>query len=120
MLKAKLEKRPTRDPQSSWWLKLNGVIEPESFQLPRAIESRAILNKMMETNAHKLVIDFSDVKEFDSQGVRLLVMLYKQFSERDMSITLYNLDPYLSRVLRIMQLDRLFEVESDKNHRSDN
>jgi anti-anti-sigma factor len=114
MINVRLEKRLSNDPRSAYWLKLNGIVDREIFQLPAAIESNTILNKMVEAHAQKLVIDLSAVKDFDSRGVQMLVMLYRQFSEQNMPIVLQNPGPYLSRVLRIMQLDRLFEVVSDK------
>ncbi|MBI1881212.1 MAG: STAS domain-containing protein [Chloroflexi bacterium] len=114
MLKAKLEKRHPRDPHDGWWLELNGAVDRETFQLPSAIENGVILDKMVEAHAQKLVIDLTTLEAFDSGGVQLLVMLYKQFSEQNMRIALRNPSPYLSRVLRIMQLDRLFELESDE------
>lgn len=114
MMKAKLAKRSTPDPQNAWWLQLSDGADPEIFQLPAAIESGGIFNKAIEAEAEGLVIDLSAVQEFDSRGVQVLVMLYKQFSEEGLRLVLRNPSPYLSRVLRIMQLDRVFEVESDK------
>lgn len=113
MINVELEKRHSHDPGSTYWLNLKSIVGREIFQLPAAIESSTILNKMVEAHAQKLIIDLSAIKDFDSRGVQILVMLYRQFSEQNMSIVLQNPGPYLSRVLRIMQLDSLFEVKTD-------
>ena len=113
MFNAKLEKRLYNHPQSAYWLQLNGAVDPEAFHLPAAVESKAILNKVMKAQTPKLVIDLSDVKEFDSRGMQMLLMLYKQFAEQNISVILQNPTPYLSRMLDIMQFDRWFEVVSD-------
>ena len=113
MVNAKLEKRLCPNPQNAYWLKLSSSVDPELFQLPAAIESNAILNKVLKAQTPKLVINLSAVKDFDSRGMQLLVMLYKQFSEQNLPIVLQNPAPYLSRILHITQLDRWFEVVSD-------
>jgi anti-anti-sigma factor len=59
------------------------------------------------------VIDLGAMKDFDSCGMQMLLMLYKQFTDQNMSIVLQNPAPNLSRMLHIMQLDRWFEVTSD-------
>jgi anti-anti-sigma factor len=113
MINAKLEKRVYYNLQSVYWLKLNDPVEPETFQLPEAIESKAILKKVMKAHPPKLVMDLGAMKDFDSCGMQILLMLYKQFTDQNMSIVLQNPAPYLSRMLHIMQLDRWFEVTSD-------
>ncbi len=113
MVKARLEKIFTHETQGAWWLELNGSIDPEKFQLPSAIESNAILNRLIETHAQKLIIDFTTLTEFDSRGIQLLLMLYKQFISDNIHIVLRNPNSYLSRVLRIMQIDQVFEIEFD-------
>ena len=113
MINAELEKRLYNDFQSIYWLKLKDTAEPEDFQLPAAIESNVLLTKVVKAHAPKLAIDLSTVKEFDSCGMQMLVMLYKQFSEQKLSIVLQNPAPYVSRMLNIMQLDRWFEIETE-------
>jgi anti-anti-sigma factor len=113
MINAKLEKRLCHHPQNAYWLNLDGPVDPEVFQLPMAIESKAILNKVMTSPTPKLVIDLSAVKEFDSRGVQIMVMLYKQFIEQNVLVVLENPAPYISRMLRMLQLDRWFEITSD-------
>lgn len=115
MVKAHLERRCSKDPYQGWWLEINGSIPPETFQLAPAIENNLILQRMHEIPSDELVIDFSTLNEFDSRGLQLLLMLYKQFSPQNIKIILRNPSPYLRRVLRIMQFDRVFIVEIDDN-----
>ncbi|MCK6628580.1 MAG: STAS domain-containing protein [Anaerolineae bacterium] len=119
MIKARLERRRSPNPYSGWWLEINGAVPPETFQLAPAIENNVILQRMLEAASTELVIDFSTLKEFDSRGLQLLLMLYKQFSPQNIQIVLRNPNPYLRRVLRIMQFDRVFKVELDENSEKD-
>lgn len=119
MIKARLERRRNPNPYGGWWLEINGVVPPETFQLAPAIENNVILQRMLEAASTELVIDFSTLKEFDSRGLQLLLLLYKQFSPQNIQIILRNPNPYLRRVLRIMQFDRVFKVELDENSEKD-
>lgn len=119
MVKARLERRNSRDPNESWWLELNGATPPQVVQLDSAIENNFILQHMLNLASERLVIDFSQLKEFDSHGLLLLLRLSQQFSPQNIQIVLHNPSSYLSRVLRIMQFDRVFKVEIDDG-RSDN
>lgn len=111
MVKAHLERRNSRDPNESWWLELNGVTPAQAVQLDAAIENNVILQHMLKLASDELVIDFSHLKEFDSHGLLLLLRLSQQFSPQNIQIVLHNPSTYLSRVLRIMQFDRVFKVE---------
>jgi anti-anti-sigma factor len=115
MLKAKLEKKLSYDPRDAWWLELNGGVEREAFQLAPAIENNAILQRVQKAKAQKLVVDLTTTKDFDSRGVQLLLILYRQLIDQHIQLVLRNPTVYLSRVLRIMQIDRIFEVEFDEN-----
>lgn len=115
MVRARLERKSSQNPYDSWWLEINGTVPAETFQLAPAIENNFILQRMLQAASNELVIDFSSLKEFDSRGLQLLLMLYRQFSPQSIQIVLRNPHPYLSRVLRIMQFDRVFKVEIDEN-----
>lgn len=119
MIKARLERRRNPNPYGGWWLEINGVVPPETFQLAPAIDNNVILQRMLQAAATELVLDFSTLKEFDSRGLQLLLMLSKQLSPQNIQIVLYNPNPYLRRVLRIMQFDRVFKVELDENSQND-
>ncbi len=115
MVRARLERKPSQNPYDGWWLEINGTVPPETFQLAPAIENNTILQRVIQAASNELIIDFSSLKEFDSRGLQLLLMLYRQFSAQNIQIVLYNPHPYLIRVLRIMQVDRVFKVEMDKS-----
>jgi anti-anti-sigma factor len=69
------------------------------------------LQRILETQAHKLVIDLSGIERFDSLGLQLLLLIYRQLADHQFRIILRNPSPHLQRILRIMQIDRLFQVE---------
>ncbi len=114
MVRARLERKHSQKPYDGWWLEINGTAPPETFQLAPAIENNIILQRMIQAASNELIIDFSSLKEFDSRGLQLLLMLYRQFSPQNIQIVVRNPHPYLSRVLRIMQFDRVFKVEMDE------
>lgn len=119
MVKARLERKNSRDPNDGWWLEINGTVPPESFHLASAVENHLILQRMLEINSAELVIDFSNLTEFDSRGLLLLLRLSNQFSPQHIQIILHNPSPYLSRVLRIMQFEQVFKLEMDENFKGE-
>lgn len=97
---------------NTWTLKLIGHVNAStSHSMWSTDSSFSLLKKLLETNARTLVIDLSDAKTLDSHGLRLLIDAQKEFSTNDIKIVLKNPNSHLSRLLRIMQFDRIFTVE---------
>ena len=114
MIKAKLEKKPDKHPNEVWCLELNGSIARQDFRLTPIIDYKTIVNKIVEAQTNRLVIDLSTAQRFDSEAVRILLTLYKEMTEQNIHLALQNPTPHLSRVLRIMQFDRIFEIGYDE------
>lgn len=108
--------RLTRDANMVWLLEFFGATDQGVFQQIWASEINIISTLLEKTEMQKLIIDLTGIKNFSSRDLQLLVILYKQFAQQNIPIVLRNPGPYLSRILRVMQLDGMFEIESDENH----
>lgn len=111
MIVARLEKQPNQDSRDTWWLAINGVVEPELLHFSQAIDNQTLVQKVVAAQAQKFVVDLSTLSSFDSRGLLLLLMLYKQLSDKNIPLVLRNPNAYLQRILRIMQVDHFFEIE---------
>ncbi len=112
-MKAKLKTKLRQDSPDTWTLTMIGSVDQENFQFLSSIENNAISNRLVEAQAKKLIIDLAATEQFDSLGLQLLLLLYKQLAQRNIQVVLRDPNPHLRRVLRIMQFDRIFRVEAD-------
>ena len=60
-----------------------------------------------------LVIDFSSVRFLSSQLLGLLVDIWKKIGEYGGNFVISGINPQLTRVFRITNLDKIFHFESD-------
>ena len=99
---------------SVWILKLSGNVDSNTHQFMWFVDSSvALLKKLQEAHAKALQIDLTETNSFDSQGLRLLLNAHKEFSRAKLPIILKNPNVHLSRLFKIMQFDRIFEIEVD-------
>ncbi|MCB0191217.1 MAG: STAS domain-containing protein [Anaerolineae bacterium] len=97
-----------------WTLKLDGNVDSNTHQFMWFTNSSAsLLKKLQEAQAEALRIDLTETNSFDSQGLRLLLNAHKEFSRAKLPIILKNPNVHLSRLFKIMQFDRIFEIEFD-------
>jgi anti-anti-sigma factor len=115
MVIARLEKQVNGDPQDAWLLAINGAVEPELLHFSQAVDNQTLVQKVVAARAQKFVIDLTTLSSFDSRGLLLLLMLYKQLSDKNIPLVLRNPNSYLQRILRIMQVDHFFHVEVGEN-----
>ena len=109
---SKLSTELTRQPDA-WILKLNGHVNLNTAHLMWSADSSAsLLKEMMQARVKKLLFDLTNVEFIDSHGLRVLLNAHKDFAAQNIQITLQNPNPHLKRLLRIMQFDRVFVVES--------
>lgn len=111
MIIARLEKRTANDPRDSWWLELEDSVGQESFHLVQALDSQAIVQRAKTAQVKKFVIDLTPLNSFDSQGLQLLLMLYRQLFDQNIMLVLHNPNYFLQRIFRILQVDRFLEIE---------
>ena len=65
----------------TWRLKLIGSVE-SSYHLMQLIDDcDSLLNKLVETNAQKLVIDLTATEYLGSQGLQFLLNIYRELSK---------------------------------------
>jgi anti-sigma B factor antagonist len=97
-----------------WLLKLNGNIDSATAPLMWSTDnSAALVQEMVQAQVKKLAIDLTDVDFIDSHGLRVLLNAHKDFSHENIQIILQNPNPHLKRLLRIMQFDRVFVIETN-------
>jgi len=61
----------------------------------------------------RIVVDFTGVKFFSSQMLGLLVDIWKKLKDNNGLIAISGINPGLTRVFRITNLDRLFKFYPD-------
>lgn len=110
---AKLETKLTQETIDTWALAMIGSVDQENYLLLSTIESRAILTRLAEVQTRRLIIDLAATEQFDSLGLQLLLLLYKQLNERNIQVILRNPKAHLRQMLRIMQFDQIFKVISN-------
>ncbi len=97
-----------------WILKLNGNVDLNSAHLMWFTDNSAsLLKELMQARVKKLSIDLTNLEFIDSHGLRVLLNAHKEFSSENIQIVLQNPNPHLKRLLRIMQFDRIFAIESN-------
>jgi anti-anti-sigma factor len=95
-----------------WTLKIIGSVVPPAHQSMWSVDSSAaLLEKLRQVRAKKLLIDLEQAERFDSHGLRLLLNAQKEFSKVGIPIVLRNPNSHLNRLFQIMQFDRAFEIE---------
>ena len=102
----------TQESDDSWRLKIIGSVGPKTYQLMWFVDSSAsLLEKLLASNAKKLLIDLTLAERFDSHGLRLLLGAQKEFTKGKVQIVLRNPNPHLNRLFQIMRFEQAFEIE---------
>ncbi|MBN1124395.1 MAG: STAS domain-containing protein [Sedimentisphaerales bacterium] len=68
-----------------------------------------------EQKPPKVVVDFTGVKFFSSMMLGLLVDVWKRMRKYGGRLLISGIDPQLTRVFRITNLDTIFEFAPDRN-----
>ena len=77
----------------------------------KEIEER--LNDVIERNK-EILIDLSAVDYISSVGLRVLLSVLKKQKERDGSIKLASLQPFVRDIFKITGFDRIFSISRDQ------
>ncbi|WP_214318159.1 STAS domain-containing protein [Nonomuraea sediminis] len=75
--------------------------------------TRALRQRLLNTLSYStslLVLDMSQVTFFDAGGLGILVGLQNRAKARGISLALTGLTPFMTRLLRISNLDRRFPI----------
>jgi anti-anti-sigma factor len=78
----------------------------------KEIEDR--LNGVIEQNKDKIIIDLSAVDYISSVGLRVLLFALKKQREKEGSIKLASLQPFVRDVFKTTGFDRLFSISRDQ------
>ena len=99
----------------------DGEISFVSFLVPSIssvgdveVMGKALRGFIADNRPMKIVVDFSGLKFFSSQVLGLLVEAWKRLKEYDGSVVISGINPELSRVFKITNLDSLFDFYPDK------
>ena len=98
---------------TSWVLEFTGETGEKDFQLASIKDISPILEYSLQLQAHSLKINLNATERIDSQRLQLLLMIQQQFAKENVSVILGNPNIHLRRLLRVMQFDRVFEIEED-------
>ncbi len=102
-------------------LTLVGTVDISTQHLIWNVEADTnLLEKLAATHIKVLIIDLSQVARIDSLGLRMLLSIQKEATERDIKVILKNPNSHLSRLFKIMQFDKLFAIEFDEHDQGDN
>lgn len=104
-----------RNERGDWVLKIDNFKDSESGYLEWSVSETGHSSDDHLTGLHiqKLVIDLSAADHVDSRGTRLLFDAYRQFAPKGTEIVLLNPSAQLHRLLKIMQFNRLFTIETN-------
>ncbi len=98
---------------NNWVLKITGSIDTTNHHLLGSIGIKQFLvEDMVETHAHKFIIDLSQTERLDSQGLRHLYDIYRLFVSTNIQVVLQNPNSHLLRLFRIVQFDKVFEIDN--------
>ncbi|MDX1520328.1 MAG: STAS domain-containing protein [Anaerolineae bacterium] len=92
----------------NWTLSFN-EFNPPGSDTPISVSDLLLL--FDEKQASSLVIDMSHLENIDSSGLRYLLDLRDGLIQANRKVILRNPNPYLRRLLRIMQFEPLFVIE---------
>ena len=89
------------------------VLENEAiFTATPSIWFADIVEQLEQNGVELLIIELTGVESIDSQGLKFLLDVHRDLSGRDIKVILQNPGPHLRRLLRVMQFDRIFTIES--------
>ena len=93
---------------NSWGLRLQGDDAP-----PLIVDPMIVNQQLAEAETQHLVIELSRTPRVDSTGLKFLLSLYQGCSSQGVQLILRNPNHHLERILKIMQLNRLFIIEHE-------
>ena len=93
------------------------VLDNESLCDAVSIENAGIYLRdlIIKKQPKKVIIDFRDVKFFSSQAIGMLVNTWKLMDSRQGKLVISGINPQLSRVFRITNLDKIFDFFPDRD-----
>ena len=100
---------------------LTGSIALITFKVPSVADIASV--ESISTKLHSLIddgdalnviVDFDGVRFFSSMILGLLVDIWRRLGEKGGTVSISGIDPQLSRVFKITNLDKLFQFYPDR------
>jgi anti-sigma B factor antagonist len=98
-----------------------GGIALITFNVPSIVDVASVesiskkLHSLIDgTDALKVVVDFDGVKFFSSMILGMLVDIWRRLGETGGTVVISGIDPQLSRVFKITNLNKLFKFYPDR------
>jgi anti-sigma B factor antagonist len=95
---------------------MTGEIALITFNVPTIVDVASVesistkLHSLIDAaDALKVIVDFDGVKFFSSMILGLLVDIWRRLDEKGGTVVISGIDPQLSRVFKITNLDKLFK-----------
>ena len=92
-------------PDDAWLIGVSGRLD--HIQTP---ELEAELIGLLAQGHKRFLVDLSDVTYVNSGGLRCLVTVWRESTEKDGSITICGLDPRVEEVFFIVGFDKVFDI----------
>ena len=80
------------------------------INVTNSMELKKVMQKAIEENNKKILIDFKDVEFIDSSGLSVFVAAHKLISEKGGSLKFTNVKPHVQKVFNITRMDMLFDI----------
>lgn len=85
-------------------VKFDGILDGSN-----ANELEAVLNPIVDSGMHNLVLDLTDVELLSSKGLRLLVQMHQKCSQFPAGkVVLAGVSPRIQKSLRLVAMDKYF------------
>lgn len=91
-------------------VRLNGRLDATTSP-----EVRAVLQKLLETDQPKIIVDLQEVPFIDSSGLASLVSGLRLAREKNGTIALSGIQPQAQTIFRLTMLDRIFPIHPTYN-----
>lgn len=76
---------------------------------------KATFNEVVEGNIKAVAVNLERVSFIDSAGLALFVALYKSCEEKNIRLSLFNLQPYFRKLLQITKLDKILPLYTNES-----
>ncbi|MDH7598144.1 MAG: STAS domain-containing protein [Sedimentisphaerales bacterium] len=88
------------------------VIRPAADLVGAATEAfRVELSNQLDSGAKQFTVDLCNVQKIDAIGLGMLVAVANKLSESGGRVMISNASPAITRMLRVMRLDRILVID---------
>ena len=73
-----------------------------------------IKKRIQELHIYNVMVDLEKVSFIDSSGLGMLISFYKEINEKQGQIVFFNVQEYVWKLLKLVNLDKIFSVLPDR------